>query len=157
RLSRDPMVRALLIALLLGCQGDPPGGLRVVGEDRVGDPLPGLDAAARARFDAGDALFDEVFVDALGLGPVYIRASCGPCHADDLKGPGAVPKMAIVEADGVTPAADQSALPYGHTVRPQVSDAGRLPLLAPTNVPGLKITLRVGPAVIGRGYIDAVD
>jgi CxxC motif-containing protein (DUF1111 family) len=119
-------------------------------------PIGGLTADEIARFNDGDALFDLPFRAPDGLGPLFIRTSCGACHQEGSRGPGLVQKMAIVEADGVTPAADQSALPFGHTVRQGTAAAGKTPITPPTGA-NVKVTIRVGPPVLGRGYVEAVD
>jgi len=119
-------------------------------------PIDGLGRDDVARFDDGDALFDLPFRPADGLGPLFIRSSCSACHAEGSRGPGLVQKLAIVEADGVTPAADQSALPWGHTVREGMAAGATTPITAP-NRPDVKRTIRLGPPVFGRGYIEAVD
>ncbi|MBS2021517.1 MAG: hypothetical protein JST92_03850, partial [Deltaproteobacteria bacterium] len=107
----------------------------------------------------GDRLFDLVFATGDGLGPVFIRQSCGACHASAARGPGTVQKMIVVEADG-TVSADQSALQWGNTVRPFYAGGGTQGLLAPSGTlsGGKKILLstRAGPAVLGRGYIEAI-
>jgi len=72
-----------------------------------------------------------------------------------VRGPGFVVKMAVVESDGVTPAADQSLLAYGHTERPYVAAGATTPIDAPDDA-SVKVTRRVGPPVIGRGYIEAI-
>jgi CxxC motif-containing protein (DUF1111 family) len=119
-------------------------------------PLAGLSAADVARFNDGDGMFDLPFRAPDGLGPLFIRTSCSACHQEGVRGPGLVQKMVVVEADGVTPAEDQSALPYGHTIRPGVVGDHTRPLKAPA-LPTVKVTIRVGPPVLGRGYIEAVD
>jgi len=68
----------------------------------------------------------------------------------------------VVEADGVTPAADQSMLAFGHTVHPlgvaglHGSGLGPTPILPPEGLANVKVTTRLGPPVIGRGYIEAI-
>jgi len=118
-------------------------------------PLDGLASADVARFQDGDGLFDLPFRPADGLGPLFIRTSCGACHAEGARGPGLVQKMVVVEPDGITPIADQSALAYGHTVRPGLA-AGATTPIAPPGDPRVKLTLRLGPAVLGRGYLEAI-
>lgn len=126
---------------------------------RPGDPfdvpIASATAAERAIFREGDRLFELALRDADGLGPLYTRSSCGGCHASGTRGPGAVQKMAIVQADGFTPADDQSALPFGNTVRPLTTSAAH-PLLPPPGTANLKVTTRVGPSILGRGYLEAV-
>ena len=51
-----------------------------------GDPLSGLTAAERARFDSGRAVFDSVFSPEKGLGPLFNAEACGECHEDPAPG-----------------------------------------------------------------------
>jgi len=134
--------------------GAPDAGSTLVNAADV--PIDGLSAGDIARFDDGDALFGLPFRPADGLGPLFIRTSCAACHSEGARGPGLVEKLAIVEADGVTPAADQSALSWGHTVRPGLAAGATTPITAPALL-GLKQTIRIGPPVFGRGYLEAVD
>lgn len=142
-----------LALLLVGC-GDPLDGLEVVGEDPSDAPLEGLDEATLARFDAGDAAFEAPFRESQGLGPVYIRHACTSCHQDDARGPGMVQKMVLLGPDGA-PAPDQSALAFGHTVRPQVAGGAALGVTPPEDRE-VWMTRRFGPAVFGRGYLEAI-
>lgn len=143
----------LLWALGCGDPQDPLAGLTVVGEDPSDNPVGGLDAHWEERFFAGDVHFEAVFRPSQGLGPLYIRHSCASCHAEDARGPGAVRKMVVVEVDG-TASPDQSALPWGHTERPQVTAGATQGIVAPES--GALVTRRFGPAVFGRGYLEAV-
>lgn len=117
-------------------------------------PIDGIGAEEVRGFNDGDGVFDTTFRPVDGLGPLYIRTACGSCHADGLRGPGLVQKMSIVEADGVTAAPDQSALPWGHTVRQGLVVA--VTPIVPPDVPNLKMSIRLGPPVLGRGYMEAV-
>jgi len=148
--------------VFLGCDGgdpstisDPLAGLEIISADPSDSPLEGLDPMWRERFDKGDVAFEAIFRYTQGLGPVYIRHSCGSCHVDDGRGPGAVRKMVLVEDDGITPASDQSDLPLGHTVRPQLVGDATLGV-EPPDVDNLLVTTRFGPAVFGRGYVEAI-
>jgi len=127
-----------------GCADDVPP-LEVVRDDPSDNPLRGLSDEEMARFDLGDALFEMRFLESQGLGPLYIRQACASCHAGDARGPGAVTKM--VPGDGATP------LPYGQTARPQLA-AGAITGITPP--PGARTSLRVGPAVFARGYLEAI-
>src|SRR6266487_1282212 len=51
-----------------------------------GDPLPGLSAAERARFDSGRVVFDSTFTPQVGLGPLFNASGCGECHEDPVTG-----------------------------------------------------------------------
>src|SRR5262245_60586551 len=137
--------RFLIVALLVaGCADEsvPGPGLETftpVSDDPSDVPVKGITEAQRARFRDGDARFDAVFRYADGLGPLYIRASCGSCHEGAARGPGAVQKMAVVESDGLTPAVDQSALPFGHTVRPYTIAGADTPIEPPDGVTSIKV------------------
>jgi len=63
--------------------------------------------------------------------------------------------MAVVLDDGVTPG-DQTELAYGHSVRGLLAAGGMTPVEPPAD-PHVKVTTRAAPAVLGRGYIDAID
>jgi CxxC motif-containing protein (DUF1111 family) len=129
--------------------------LRVVGEDRTDLPVPLLTEAQRAQFDRGDELFERPFRVSEGLGPVYIRASCASCHADDGRGPGSVERLAAVDANG-DPLMDQGALlPFGSVVRSEYVAPATRGVSAPDD-PRVLRSLRIGPAVFGRGWIEAV-
>ena len=149
----------LVLALGSGCvqaDDDPLEGLEVVGADPTDLPIAGIDDEWRARFDEGDIRFEQRFREPQGLGPVYIRQACGSCHEGDAKGPGFVTKMVAVEADGITPLADQSVLAYGATVRPYAAGGAATPLDVPGDGVLVRTSTRIGPAVFGRGYVDAI-
>jgi CxxC motif-containing protein (DUF1111 family) len=56
-------------------------------EDQLLDgTIDGLTTDQEAQFERGDDAFQEVFVAETGLGPVFVTASCGSCHAGDGKG-----------------------------------------------------------------------
>jgi CxxC motif-containing protein (DUF1111 family) len=145
-----------IAALLPACAGDdgttePPSTLANASDV----PLDGLSSADVAEFHRGDDLFDLPFRPVDGLGPYFVRTSCGSCHADGSRGPGLVQKMAIVEADGITASPDQSALPYGHSIRQGLS-AGAMTPVVPPQRPDVLVTIRLGPPVLGRGYMEAI-
>ncbi len=119
-------------------------------------PIDGVVPAQQKDFFDGDALFDLPLRDADGLGPLYPRASCGACHNNGVRGPGTVTKMAVVLADGFTTSPDQTLLPFGNTVHPQLADGAVTPIEPPAD-PSVKVTLRIGPPILGRGYLEAVD
>lgn len=143
------------LLLVAACSAAEPA-LHTVTEDPTDVPLVKATADERALFKTGDAQFDAVFREPDGLGPLYIRTSCSACHQLASKGPGAVQKMALVGSDGVTPLGDQTALTWGHTVRPYTA-AGATTPIEPPALPGLLMSSRMGVPVFGRGYIEAVD
>jgi CxxC motif-containing protein (DUF1111 family) len=128
---------------------------RVARVDRPDLPLLRATPAELARFQQGDDLFETTFREPDGLGPLFIRRSCAACHRSDARGPGLVAKMAVVEADGVTTATDQSALHFGPTQRPYVTAGAKTPLVAPQANAVVRVTYRLPPAVFGRGYLEA--
>jgi CxxC motif-containing protein (DUF1111 family) len=118
-------------------------------------PIAALAPDLEQQFREGDALFDLPLRPADGLGPLFTEDHCSACHAGGGRGPGLVEKMSVVLADGVTPAPDQSRLPFGDTVHPQTSGGGKTPVAAPADA-SIRVTTRVGPPVLGRGYMEAV-
>jgi CxxC motif-containing protein (DUF1111 family) len=118
-------------------------------------PIDGLSRDEIEKFNDGDALFGLQFRPSDGLGPLFIRTACSSCHAEAGRGPGLVQKMVVVEADGVTPAADQSALAYGHTLRQGLAAGATQPIVPPDGV-NVRLSIRLGPPTIGRGYVEAI-
>src|SRR5262249_51346102 len=104
---------------VVGCGEDASTPRPDAGPPRSGRdfPIQGISNAEVTGFSEGDNVFDTVFQASDGLGPLFVVPSCGICHLNGGRGPGFVMKMSIVEADGFTPSGDQSALPWGHTVR----------------------------------------
>jgi CxxC motif-containing protein (DUF1111 family) len=130
--------------------------VRRVSVDRADLPLVDASAAELTRFRAGDRLFELPFREPDGLGPLYIRASCEACHQADGRGPGLVPKMSVVNADGITTAADQTRLRFGATRRSYVAAGARQPIALPADRNNIRESTRLPPAVFGRGYIEAI-
>ena len=126
---------------------------RIVAEDAVDLPLAGASAEDLKIFRDGDALFDVTFGARDGLGPLFIRSNCSACHAEAGRGPGLVEKMAPVD-----PAVGGEPLPYGPTIRPYVTGTATTPLVPPPDGWGqpLQRSRRLGPALWGRGYVEAV-
>lgn len=140
------MASRVLPALLLlsACGAEPPR--QVVMDVPLDTPLRGATASELARFREGDALFDGTFRAADGLGPLYVRASCSSCHQVAARGPGGVQHVA----------APAETLPFGHAVRPFMSGGAVTPVLAPDGGTA-QVSLRLGPPLFGRGYLEAVD
>jgi CxxC motif-containing protein (DUF1111 family) len=162
--SRLPLSWLLLAAASLGCGGGSPSGTTTPDASPLQNlfdvPVAGIGADGVANFNDGDSLFEVILREADGLGPLYTRQSCGSCHdaEDGLRGPGFAQKMSVVEADGLTPSPDQSELPWGPTVHPFVVAPAVTPILPPTNPASpVRVTTRIGPSVLGRGYMEAVE
>ncbi len=119
-------------------------------------PIDGSDSESVRLFNDGDGLFDLPLREPDGLGPLFIRTSCGACHDGGARGPGLVQKMSIVGPDGFTAAADQTPLTFGHTIRLGLAAGATTPIVAPTGDFKLKVSTRLGPPVLGRGYMEAI-
>ncbi len=119
-------------------------------------PIANLTPDQLARFNEGDRLFNLSYRVPDGLGPLYIRTGCSSCHAEVARGPGLVQKMAVVLGDGFTPAPDQSKLKFGLTVVPLVVAPAMTPIVPPAGDSSVKVTIRIGPPVMGHGYMEAV-
>jgi CxxC motif-containing protein (DUF1111 family) len=147
---------AAALAVACGDGGAPAPAL--VTDDLSDEPLRGSSTAQLDAFAEGDALFEILFRDNDGVGPLFIRKSCGSCHAGAGKGPGSVHKMQVVDADGSPPAGTPPELPWGTTERPYVAGGGHTPVMAPAGLPDgrLRTSVRIGPSVLGRGYVEAV-
>lgn len=153
------MIRKIVFAALwaTGCGAgasatpvfDPP--------DLSDQPVRGLDEEQRTTFLRGDELFDLFLRDGDGLGPLYTHAACGQCHDGAARGPGLVQKFIVVMPDGITPNPDQSRLEYGHTEHPHVTAGAMTPILAPRSDAEVRVSVRVGPPVMGRGYLEAIS
>lgn len=74
-MSGRPAMAIVFAAFVFGLGG---GRAAATG---FGDPLPGLSAEERARFDAGKDAFEEVETPADGLGPVFNGTACVGCHS----------------------------------------------------------------------------
>jgi CxxC motif-containing protein (DUF1111 family) len=137
--------------------GGPRKKVTVFGADDPFDvPATGLAAADLQQFEPGDALFGLSLREYDGLGPLYTRTSCGACHQEGERGPGVVQKMVVVEPDGWTASADQGRLPYGHTVHPLATAGALTAIVPPAGDPSVKVTTRLSPAILGRGYLEAI-
>ncbi len=151
----------MVVVVLASACGAPVSGLRPVAEDPTENPLPGITVEERERFERGDPLFERVFLPTQGLGPVFVRAACASCHADDAKGPGLVQRVVRVEADGITPMDDArqlELLPWGSALRPQFTAGATRGVTLPSPADrSLLVTQRFGPAVFGRGFLEAVS
>lgn len=134
--------RLAVLLFLAACSASDDEGPILVGLDPTDAPIAGLDATWRARFREADATFDIAWRPSQGLGPLYIRTSCASCHEADAKGPGFVTKMA------------GDALPWGDTVRPYAA-GGASTTIEPD--PDAQVSTRIGPAVFGRGFMEAID
>ncbi|CAO3416524.1 di-heme oxidoreductase family protein [Azospirillum endophyticum] len=101
-MKRVLLLAAALLVAATPLRADAPGSdparaegtVPVQGRDAFSRPLPGLDSAHRAAFQAGRSLFQQVWTvgpselrpDLDGLGPLFNRQSCIACHAKNGRG-----------------------------------------------------------------------
>ncbi|MDP3909943.1 MAG: di-heme oxidoredictase family protein [Gemmatimonadales bacterium] len=146
--------RSLVIAVLwtvVACRRQEPG-----------DPLRGLSAAERARFDSGRVVFDSTFTPEVGLGPLFNARGCGACHDAPVTGANGdeVERHAAVfhpERPGLP--CDVLAAQGGPVFQDSVTPALRAALGIDREAvpPGVTtIARRTTPDVLGFGLLDAV-
>ncbi len=129
---------------------------------QLGDPLRGLSAAERARFDSGRAVFDSAFTPAVGLGPLFNASGCGECHEDPVVGANGdeVERHAAVfhpERPGAM--CDELAAQGGPVFQDSVTPALRTALgidHEPLPPDVTIVAARTTPDVFGFGLLDAV-
>lgn len=127
-----------------------------------GDPLRGLSAAERARFDSGRVVFDSTFTAEIGLGPLFNASGCAECHEDPVSGAGGdeVERHAAVfhpERPGLK--CDELAGQGGPVFQDSVTPALRTALGIDHEPlpPGVTtVAARTTPDVFGFGLLDAV-
>lgn len=54
--------------------------------ETIAEPIEGLTQAQMVLFTQGDALFDHVYTEEAGLGPIFVQQACAGCHPGDGKG-----------------------------------------------------------------------
>jgi CxxC motif-containing protein (DUF1111 family) len=131
---------------------------------RPGDPLRGLSAAERARFDSGRVAFDSVFTPATGLGPLFNADACGECHEDVAVGGAGDEIERHAAAFHATPAAgtrpcDELVALGGPVFQQRVTPALRAAVgidSEPVPPQATAIAGRSSPDIFGFGLLDAV-
>lgn len=147
-----------LAAVLAACgssDSSSPAGPVAITSSRLDQVFLGANTEQFQSFAKGDSLFDTPFATVDGLGPLYVNTACGLCHENGLRGTGFDQRMVMVEGDGYTTAADQSPIQYGNEIR-SLMTAGATIAVTPPNIPHVLVTIRTPPAIIGRGYMEAV-
>jgi CxxC motif-containing protein (DUF1111 family) len=145
------LVVAVVVVMTAGCPRVEPG-----------DPLRGLSAAERARFDSGRVVFDSTFTAETGLGPLFNASGCAECHEDPVSGAGGdeVERHAALfhpELPGLK--CDELAGQGGPVFQDSVTPALRAALGIDHEPlpPGVTIVAaRTTPDVFGFGLLDAV-
>jgi CxxC motif-containing protein (DUF1111 family) len=127
-----------------------------------GEPLRGLSAAERARFDSGRVVFAQVFTPETGLGPLFNANACAECHEDPVSGGTGdeVERHAAAfhpEASGR--ACDELPAFGGPVFQDSVTPLLRAALgidREPVPPTATAVAVRTTPDVLGFGLLDAV-
>ncbi len=142
----------LAVALAAACRRPQPG-----------DPLRGLSAAERARFDSGRAVFDSVFTPATGVGPLFNASACAECHEEPVSG-GTGDEVerhaAAFHPERAGRACDELAAQGGPVFQDSVTPALHAALgIDNEAVPpeATAIAARTTPDILGFGLLDAVS
>ncbi len=124
-----------------------------------GEPLRGLTAQERHRFDEGRKLFAQEFIPETGLGPLFNENSCGECHEDpDLGGNGDEVEVHATRllSDGFCdPLAELGGPVFQQRVTPALHDALGIDL-EPIPEDVTARGMRSSPDLFGFGLLDAV-
>ena len=113
-------------------------------------PVEGLTSAQKQAFLRGDAAFNaQVFTKETGLGPLFVAASCGSCHAGDGKGH----PFTTLTRFGQTDSTGNKFASHGGPQLQNRAITGYEPEQIPTGATSTRLT---PPANTGLGYIDAV-
>lgn len=128
---------------------------------KPGDPLPGLSAAERERFERGRAVFDSVFDPATGLGPLFNADACAECHEDPVRGGTGdeIERHAAAFHPELTRPCDELAALGGPVYQNQVTPALKAALgidSEPVPPQATAIAARMTPDIFGFGLLDAV-
>ncbi len=148
--SRAPgtaLALTLLVPLLLACPRAP----------QPGDPLGGLTADQQRSFEQGRVIFNRVFTEAAGVGPLSNAPGCAVCHSTPVPGGGGA--ITEIHATVFAGGACDNLLTQGGPVYQQVlSQALRNALGITTEPipPQAQQGIRSTPDVFGFGLLDAV-
>ena len=148
---RRVIIGAIALAAAAACKRPQPG-----------DPVRGLSAAERARFDSGRAVFDSTFTPAVGLGPLFNASGCKECHEDPVSG-GVGDEVerhaAVFHPERIGAVCDQLAAQGGPVFQDSVTPAlhaalgiDREPLPAGVTT----VAARTTPEIFGFGFLDAI-
>jgi CxxC motif-containing protein (DUF1111 family) len=122
-----------------------------------GMPIPGLDRETLGRFQAGHALFNQVFTPEQGLGPTFNENQCSACHTSPVSG--GVGGERVLKATRVDQAGDCDLLAVqgGENIRRKVTAPGAAAGLVRETVPSGATPGRfTAPALYGRGFVEAI-
>lgn len=136
-------------SLVISCRKFEPAA--PVDEDILDGPVEGLTTEQNQMFLRGDVAFnDEVFTVETGLGPLFVSASCGSCHAGDGKGH----PFTTLTRFGQMDASGNKFLDKGGPQLQNRAIHGYQPESIPAGATSSKFT---PPANTGLGFLDAVE
>jgi CxxC motif-containing protein (DUF1111 family) len=115
-------------------------------------PLGGLTPAQLAVFLVGDEQFGRVFTPDLGLGPIFVAASCSSCHPGDGKGH---PAFGLTRFGRMRPAGFDPMRAAGGPQLQHRAVPGYPPESVPPGITGRALFL--APSVTGLGFLEALD
>jgi len=126
---------------------------------KPGDPLRGLTAAERARFEKGREIFERTFTPETRLGPLFNAAACGECHEQPVTG-GAGDEVevhvAAVRPDGFCdPLVEQGGFVIQQHATPALTKALGIDQ-EPVPSEATSRAGRSSPDLFGFGLLDAV-
>jgi len=138
------------LALITSCQKLMPPAPK--DKDVLAGTIPGLTPEQEKEHLVGDANFGKIFTKEEGLGPIFVQTSCANCHIGNGKGH---PSTGLTRFANVNGSVIDYLLNKGGPQLQQHAILGYLPETLPTeaNV----FSKRIAPAVMGLGYIAALD
>jgi CxxC motif-containing protein (DUF1111 family) len=123
-------------------------------DDEVFDaPIDGLTREQLKVFLAGDEIFGTFYDPAMGLGPIYNAPSCGSCHPGEGRGHPAFHFTRFGRGDASSAATFDYLTESGG---PQLQDHAIPGYPAEVLPPGVAISVRTGPVIVGLGLLEAV-
>lgn len=144
------IILCLLIGAMMSCEALLPPGPN--DEDVLAGTIPGLTPQQENEHLIGDAAFGKIFTAGDGLGPIFVQTSCSNCHTGNGKGH---PSNVVTRFANVS----------GSIVDYLLNKGG--PQLQPHSIGGYPAevipseanvsTIRMAPAVMGLGYIAALN
>jgi CxxC motif-containing protein (DUF1111 family) len=125
----------------------------------AGDPLAGLTAAERERFELGREVFQRAFTDSTGLGPLFNAESCLECHEDPVAGGNGdefETHAAAMRTDGTCDLLERFGGPvFQQHATPALTQALGI-VEEPIPPEATTVAIRTAPDVFGFGLLDAI-
>lgn len=145
----------LAACVALGC--DPPRSATLPAV-APGEPIPGLDPAARGRFFLGRALFERLATADEGLGPLYNAERCSSCHDEPAIGGGSARVPVLKATRFAEGRCDLLESEGGDNIQRRATDLLAAHGMGPESVPAAATaTARmVAPSLLGLGLVEAV-